>query len=487
MWKSNTSNNNNSGNNSKLNSNNNLDASIIKDKTERILKYTNQELKEIQNSERRSILFSRLPAQKYVNPDRYDTLITFWSSAISDVSKNHKLLIFTPKLLQKLFTIQNISPMFLSLILNELEKQKEIQTYESYITEIGWSRWIWNKFLVPLWGGNGGGNSSGGAGSQQEQKYIITSVVEELAESLYQLQLSGMHSTTDNIVSYSKLVDKMVKEWSLTREELDLLLFVLVRGKKAIIVIDQSTGEKKGVKFAVEGEIAVAQETDFGILKLKNTYDLLIVQEQNLLSDIEKISSDVLKSVRLKQKTHALLQLKRKKVLEGILEKRTQASNNIHEILFSIESAQSNQQVLDSLCTGVSTLKKINERVSVDQIDSIMDSYHDTIANQQEIDDAMKSGFTTAESINNVNIDDEQLEKELEQFEREQQLEKEKEKETIVQKQPPKIEIDTVNKKSLEQQQEEDELLRELESLKLQEQTAEKEKSSPKKQLILES
>ncbi|EAL68878.1 SNF7 family protein [Dictyostelium discoideum AX4] len=455
----------------------NNDKEINSEKSKRAINHFSNK-KEIKNSDRRGILFSKLPSQQ-LNPDRYDNLMTFWNNSLIDISKSCNILIFTPKLLSTYFTVENVSPIYLPLILNEMIKTKFIVKYEEYIKDYGWSKWVWTKMVVQPFQYYTG-LSTPNTETEKNVKFILPEMIKDKAEQLYQHQLKNMNSTTDNIISYINL-EKSIKDWYITREELDLLLLVLFRDSKVLILTNNkikninnnNNGEDRiGIKFAFDGEkVQPIQETDFGILKLQTTYETLKQQESKLLTDIEEISNTIKESIRIKQKNHALLQLKKKKLLESILEKRATASTNIHEILFSIESAKSNQQIIESLCTGVSTLKKVNQEISVDQVDSILDDYQDAITNQREIDDAMKSGFNSVESLSSADIDEDQLEKELDQMlqdhltleKEEKQKQKQIEKEKQQQQQPPTSQFNP--NLPIPLKNEEDELLKELESL----------------------
>jgi len=476
---------------------------LIIQKITKAKEYTNG-LIEIQNIERRGIIFSRIPS-KQNNPDRFDDLIHFWSQSIQDVSKSCNILIQTTKTLQQAFTTKdNVSPMFLPLVLIELEKLGIIQRYDQYMTatDMGWSKWLWNKCVVsPIQ------YYSGYSDSQQQHQYqntstkfIIPTVVKDKAESIYQLVLENMKSTTDNILSISKL-EKSIADWSLSKEELDMLIHTLIREGKAIIIYHNK--EKKGIKFASdESSKVVSEKSDYGILQLKNTKETLRIQEESINLDIERISEDLQKSIRAKQKNHALLHLKRKKRLEDILFKRRESLSNTENLLYSIESAQSNQQIYDTLVSGVSTLKTVNEKLSVDQVDNIMDEYQDVIANQREIDDVIRTGFSSIDPSSSLDVDEDQLEQELLQMEKdvekelaekekEKQKEKEKEKEKLTSQPistPTSITTSSLsNPLPTVTKDEEDELLKELESLQIEKERPSSSSSSSKRQLVMEN
>ncbi|EGG17177.1 SNF7 family protein [Cavenderia fasciculata] len=398
---------------------------------------------EIKNgSERKMMLYSRLPRTREQNPERYDNLVSFWSLAITQLSQDANLLIFTPNQLQDAFKVDGISPISLFEIIEQIEKkEKTIITIQEFNTVLnGWS-WFWNRVAVPTFqwswswvaGGGGGGKDSGATqtslsvaasprkgGSNAsnpwaERKLIVKSVVLEKAETLYYSQIESA-ITSEPIVSLAKLESILGQEQQLTRDEIALLVGVLIREGRAAYIVQGD--QVKGVKFALDGQKVVAMDSDYGVLKLQATYDMLLAQEKSLMDDIKATNAKISEYIAVKQKNNALHHLKKKKKLESILETRTQQSNNIHDVLMSIESANSNQQVVDALCVGVGTLKKVNEKMTVDQVYQVMDDFEEAMTDQKEIDEAIKTGMTASSNINYLSSDEEeQLEKELEQME----------------------------------------------------------------------
>ncbi|KYQ91886.1 SNF7 family protein [Tieghemostelium lacteum] len=462
-------------------------------KTQNIKNYTNSSSTLL---ERKNILFSRLP-EKNVNKERYDNILSFWDSAILDVARKFNVLIFTPKLLQEVFTINNTSPNFLPVVLNELHKSSNITTLDNFFKEIGWTKWIFDKLVMsPLKSYTG--ILQNNVGSVPNQKLVIAEILKEKAEEVYQIQSEKIHTTTDCIVPMGKL-EKLIQDWLLSKEELDLLVQVLVKQGFAVLILS-NTGERKGLKFRFQGESEQlkSEESDIGILHLLTTLDSLKIQEEKLREDIEVLNVEIKKSIRQKQKSHALVQLRKKKQFDDILEKRIESSTNIHNILLSIESAQSNQQIVEAMRSGATALKKVNEKLPIEEVDKVFEDLQDTLTDQKEIDDALKQGNAST-SMNNFTLEEEQeLEEELKLLE--EQVQKQQQPTETTATTPIKNEIQTTTTTTtttsepefkipveILSKEEEDNLLLELEKLQLNSKEKDEEPEKEKKKLILES
>ncbi|GAM28351.1 hypothetical protein SAMD00019534_115270, partial [Acytostelium subglobosum LB1] len=288
-------------------------SSISMSKLQRVKDVVNS-IKELQQDhESRIILFSRLPSTREQNPERYNNMITFWTNAIKRVITESNLLIFTPAQLKDIFTFDGgVSPISILPIIDEIEKNGDLQSMSTYTTELGWTAWLWHRVALPSlkWSlskvmttGSGTSPRKNDTSNKAmlERRLVYADLVNEMAEQLYQQQLDRIVSPIDNIVSITS-IEKQVADWMLS---------------------------------------------------------------------------------------------------------------------MAIESAHSNQQIMESLCDGVATLKKVNERMSVDQVDKIMDDFSEVMLDQKEIDDAVKSGFAATSASLQDPDEEEKLEQELQELEKE--------------------------------------------------------------------
>jgi len=200
----------------------------------------------------------------------------------------------------------------------------------------------------------------------------------------------------------------------LTKEQLDLLLTYLRRNKKAsTLTIDG----KQVVKFSANG-IAI-NDVDIGIVKMEITLETLEAQKVKLLEEIEKCLKDALyfhSKVKKQGQFHqkqALIFLKRKKRLEGILSKRLQAIDNLNQILETIDDARTDQEILEAYKYGTASIKSATAGMTVESVQQVMNDVYDTLADQKEIDEALVANFETAEQDTEMEAELKQLEDEL--------------------------------------------------------------------------
>jgi len=102
--------------------------------------------------------------------------------------------------------------------------------------------------------------------------------------------------------------------------------------------------------------------------------------------------------------------LKRSKKLSSVLLKRHQSAETIKDILDKIDEAHTNKEILDAYRVGTSSIKDTTKRLglNVEAIDEVMLDLAEVMADQREIDEAMKTGVETDQ--------DQELEEELQQL-----------------------------------------------------------------------
>lgn len=99
--------------------------------------------------------------------------------------------------------------------------------------------------------------------------------------------------------------------------------------------------------------------------------------------------------------SRALLLLRKKKFQEQCIVKAEGQLENLERVVHDIEFAQIETTVIDGLKVGNEALKKLNDMLSIDEIEKVMDETREGIEKQQEINDLL-SGELTAEDEENV-------------------------------------------------------------------------------------
>ena len=89
----------------------------------------------------------------------------------------------------------------------------------------------------------------------------------------------------------------------------------------------------------------------------------------------------------------ALLILKKKKRLESTLAKAEAQLENVEQMVSTIEFAQIEVEVVKSLQTGNESLKQLQDLMSIDQIEAILEETREGVEKQREIDELLSGTF----------------------------------------------------------------------------------------------
>lgn len=163
-------------------------------------------------------------------------------------------------------------------------------------------------------------------------------------------------------------------------------------------------GGKKEEKQITTGE---------AIQKLRETEDMLIKKQEFLEKKIE-IEMDIAKKNATKNKRVAIQALKKKKRLAKQLEQIDGTLSTIEMQREALEGANTNTSVLDAMKEAADALKLAHKNMDVDQVHDMMDD----IAEQQDVAREISDAISNPVAFGSV-VDDEDLEKELEELEQE--------------------------------------------------------------------
>lgn len=97
--------------------------------------------------------------------------------------------------------------------------------------------------------------------------------------------------------------------------------------------------------------------------------------------------------VRAKQKARAQFALKKKKLLEGKLARVDGLLMQIEEQLIGLEQAKQQNEIFAALKRGTAALKSIQDKVTVEAVEKVLEETEEAYANQQEIDGLLRDEF----------------------------------------------------------------------------------------------
>lgn len=162
------------------------------------------------------------------------------------------------------------------------------------------------------------------------------------------------------------------------------------------------------------GKKEVAPTTGEAIQKLRETENMLIKKQEFLESKIQ-LELETAKKNGTKNKRAAIQALKRKKRYEKQLQQIDGTLSTIEMQREALESANTNTAVLTTMKNAADALKSAHQNMDVDQVHDMMDDIAEQQDVAREISDAISNPVAFGQDL-----DDEELEKELEQLEQEE-------------------------------------------------------------------
>ncbi|KAJ2213234.1 hypothetical protein IW140_003054 [Coemansia sp. RSA 1813] len=159
-------------------------------------------------------------------------------------------------------------------------------------------------------------------------------------------------------------------------------------------------------------------EADRGVYQVKSTRLLISRQVDRLEARISALDQQIRSALQRKQKNLAMPKLRLKRhIEENVLAKRVVALENIEKILWQLEQASSDLQMLQAFRAGTLALRGMNQRAEDMDADRVFDDWAQEAARAGEVEDALQDGSDLVldkmpDSVSGPDVD-EQLEAEL--------------------------------------------------------------------------
>ncbi|XP_063699623.1 charged multivesicular body protein 6-A [Culicoides brevitarsis] len=142
-------------------------------------------------------------------------------------------------------------------------------------------------------------------------------------------------------------------------------------------------------------------EQDKAILQLKQQRDKLKQYQKRVENSLESDRLLAKKCLEKGNKDRARLLLRKKKYQEKLLQNADSQLEAIEKMTSDLEFAVVELDVVNTLKVGNEALKKVNDIMSIDDIERILDETREGVEKQQEID-ALISGALTDEDEENI-------------------------------------------------------------------------------------
>eukprot|EP00735_Rhodelphis_limneticus_P001991 TRINITY_DN12731_c0_g1::TRINITY_DN12731_c0_g1_i1::g.28704::m.28704 TRINITY_DN12731_c0_g1::TRINITY_DN12731_c0_g1_i1::g.28704 ORF type:complete len:223 (-),score=27.09,sp/P0C0A3/CHMP6_MOUSE/41.80/2e-37,Snf7/PF03357.16/4e-40,Snf7/PF03357.16/2.4e+03,PIG-S/PF10510.4/0.0013,PIG-S/PF10510.4/2e+03,Orthopox_A47/PF06334.6/0.0023,YliH/PF10799.3/0.076,DUF1269/PF06897.7/50,DUF1269/PF06897.7/2.5,MutS_III/PF05192.13/8.8 TRINITY_DN12731_c0_g1_i1:408-1076(-) len=150
-------------------------------------------------------------------------------------------------------------------------------------------------------------------------------------------------------------------------------------------------------------------DNDMAILRLKTSRDKLQRFRKKLLTTLEHEDEKARELLKQGKRDRARLELKRKRYLEQQLSKLDEQMFSLENLVSSIETAQMNAKVLEGIKAGNEALKSIQQSMSIDEVEKVMEEAADLQADSHEIGEILSRNLSRE--------DEEEVLRELEELE----------------------------------------------------------------------
>ncbi|TYJ53251.1 hypothetical protein B9479_006118 [Cryptococcus floricola] len=156
-------------------------------------------------------------------------------------------------------------------------------------------------------------------------------------------------------------------------------------------------------------------EADRGAVSVMNALRKVELQIISIEQQIIESQQKAKKHLASGQKNIALSYLRSKKQLEDLLSKRVASSEQLRSVIRSIDQAKGDVEIMSAYETSTSTLTQIlaHPSLSPDYVAQTTDALADAMADQSEIDDAVRVGGEVAMGSRRVEVDEDDLADEL--------------------------------------------------------------------------
>jgi len=151
---------------------------------------------------------------------------------------------------------------------------------------------------------------------------------------------------------------------------------------------------------------------DRAIFDLKRQRDKIKQYQKRIGSVLEREHSLAKQCLAKGDRQKALLFLRKEQFQKQLLEKTDQQLASLEELVSSIEFAQVQRDVAFGLEQGAAVLKQINEEMSLERVEKIMDDSAEGIAYQAEVEALLSEQVTRSDEL--------EVERELAEIEAEQ-------------------------------------------------------------------
>ena len=200
----------------------------------------------------------------------------------------------------------------------------------------------------------------------------------------------------------------------LESEESKIVLQYLVLKKKVSVCEVNSSTFLKLSTDNLAAQTIVFDETDVCLIKINLTIRDLDIDIESKENECKNLRLKVKQLLKSDSRTSAKSTLKRQKMVEDQLQKKTEQKFNLESLLDELLNAESNKTVVQSLKIGSDELKLKLKDLNSENVDEVMDDLQSVLSQGDELSGSI------SRNIHEDSFDMEDLEKELHDLSKEE-------------------------------------------------------------------
>ncbi|GAA6062248.1 hypothetical protein JCM10212_001762 [Sporobolomyces blumeae] len=388
--------------------------------------------------------YSSLPLRKTANPTGYSSALSWWRKLLTNLTEkglvgpDHLVLNVDEPLKDELRRDKIGRPSSLGVIVSEMAQASDLVPLDDYLTSPtpqGFS--VLSLLSRPFWWGVskvlGSSNDVGEQADETEWEkrkglYVVPDLVEKTASSIVPLFASEHADRVSRLYTLKSFRTKFGSKClpGIGLSERDCRVLVRYLSGEGHCVVDGDV-IKFAPPLATPGSTALSiSESDRSILTLQASLSTLSTYISTLEARIETEREHMVAYHAKKQLNMVKSHLIAKKQLEKVLDERVASRNKLQEVVLGIERAVGDEETLEALSLGSSTLRQIlsSPTLQLSNIEATTSALDEQLVSAAEINDAVLS----VSAADRTEIEDEveaELRELVEADEREQERKKE--------------------------------------------------------------
>ncbi|PKS05865.1 hypothetical protein jhhlp_007694 [Lomentospora prolificans] len=369
-------------------------------------------------------LYSDFRSQRTLNPDGFQANVTAWREALARATRGGRVASSTSTadlfvlpvdehLLRGLEYKQYGRPLALGSAVSQAVSDKQFIPLVEFLRaseSIYHRSWMDMPKTVVSWAFDQLWPSDGAAKGEvlPRGQFVVLKNVEEAAKAIAEYATSAITAfdfTFTKSHFYKKFSQTLVEGHRISRRDLDVLLKYASRDK-GIIAYDGKTVRIRGCTTGPDSDHIT--EEDSAIASLNELTEDIRSQTTVMEERIDELTVKAKDCMARKNKISALALLKSKKLTEAALEKRHATLTQLEEVAHKIQQAGNQAQLVEVIHASTGVLRVLNQQVGgAERVEQAVDKLREQMDEVDELGNVLADAGSTANVIDEAELDDE--------------------------------------------------------------------------------